>query len=257
MPLQNPIVKPCSISVCSDNPTELVSFLACMDSKQREDYNKSLLSANIPEDTISKTLLVTSARKLAPILKDRTLKEEEGGKNEIWIDNSKMGFKPNTLVYGDAGVYLDADPRRENEVEEKKESCRKKWDNVPAPYRPIKIERTTHWKKGKETDMANHNHTSQAGLGNDHRDHYVNAGLQILFHMVPIRAAVLSHICDAPNCLTCELSFLFHMMQQARAAPLAVRCAEPSNFLRCLRLLPEATALGLRFPSKLRANVRV
>ena len=152
---------------------------------------------------------------------------------------------------------MDVDPRKSEGTKSKTSETKKiTWTDVPKRFRPVKIERTTHWKKGQNTNMTKHNDTSQSGLGNDHRDHYVNAGLQVLFHMLPIRAAVLSHICDTPNCLTCELSFLFHMMQQARAAPLAVRCAEPSNFLRCLRLLPEATALGLRFPSKLDANVR-
>ena len=153
---------------------------------------------------------------------------------------------------------MDVDPRKsEGNKSKTSETKKMTWTDVPKRFRPVKIERTTHWKKGQNTNMTKHNETSQSGLGNDHRDHYVNAGLQVLFHMLPIRAAVLSHICDTPNCLTCELSFLFHMMQQARAAPLAVRCAEPSNFLRCLRLLPEATALGLRFPSKLDANVGV
>ena len=47
--------------------------------------------------------------------------------------------------------YMDVDPRDESEGTKSKTSETKKitWTDVPKRFRPVKIERTTHWKKGQ------------------------------------------------------------------------------------------------------------
>lgn len=192
-------------------------------------------------------------RRLAPVILSSCT-------DHTWIDNTKMGFKPNTLVFGHAGVYVDADPR-EGIAKDRNDSTRypselrrqtderERWKMVPEKYRLVLKDNTfksRHWhhRHAQTTSTATRGTRVEAGMGNDDRDRYVNSTLQVLFHTAPFRNAVLSHICDAPNCLTCELSFLFHMLVRAREVR-STDPVRPSNFLRCLRLLPESIALGL------------
>eukprot|EP00808_Paulinella_micropora_P008292 g60396.t1 len=97
-----------------------------------------------------------------------------------------------------------------------------------------------------EFDFSKYNQTSLCGLSNLLPNSYCNAALQLLYWTPGLRHAMLQHpgtLCPRDPCLSCELGFLFHNMDLARGATV-----EPRNFLRVLKQLPEASALGLLDP---------
>lgn len=61
----------------------------------------------------------------------------------------------------------------------------------------------------------------------------------------------MSHICQEEFCLSCELSFLFHMMNKSKGIP-----CHSGNFLRALRNAHDATALGLILPEHNNAEMK-
>lgn len=89
-------------------------------------------------------------------------------------------------------------------------------------------------------DFSSYNKTNYTGLDNLLPNSYCNPIIQLLYFIPSIRASMRNHLCERENCLTCELGFLFHMLDHGKG-----NMVEPRNFLRALRQLPEAGGLGL------------
>ncbi|XP_059097415.1 PAN2-PAN3 deadenylation complex catalytic subunit PAN2-like isoform X1 [Tigriopus californicus] len=67
--------------------------------------------------------------------------------------------------------------------------------------------------------------------------------IQALYFQEAIRGLVLSHSCNLDQCLVCELSFLFHKMDQSPGF-----VCQSNNFQRAVRISQVALALGLVLP---------
>eukprot|EP00094_Tigriopus_californicus_P013873 TCALIF_13428-PA protein Name:"Similar to PAN2 PAB-dependent poly(A)-specific ribonuclease subunit PAN2 (Gallus gallus)" AED:0.41 eAED:0.44 QI:0/0/0/0.2/1/1/5/0/727 len=114
---------------------------------------------------------------------------------------------------------------------------------IPELYHKVPI---VFGKFGMDSfDFEEHNPTSLCGLQGCLPNAYCNAMIQALYYQAGLHQVVLGHCCDMDTCLVCELSFLFHMMDQKSGNQLV----QPHNFLRALRTNTEAVARGLVFPN--------
>lgn len=108
----------------------------------------------------------------------------------------------------------------------------------PKSYRHIGIK---HTKLGIDGfDFKFYNKTPFGGLENTLPNSYCNSGLQVLHFIPQVRVHMLNHLCKKEFCLSCELGFLFYMLDHSEE----MNC-QASNFLRSFRQIPQATGLGL------------
>eukprot|EP00897_Mesotaenium_endlicherianum_P000236 jgi/Mesen1/10212/ME000077S09547 len=88
---------------------------------------------------------------------------------------------------------------------------------LPRGYRRVEIKAAQKTARFEfEFDFSYYNRTRFAGLENDGAHAFLNALLQVLFLLPPLRARVTRHICEREFCLTCELAFLLHMLHLAQ-----------------------------------------
>lgn len=117
-------------------------------------------------------------------------------------------------------------------------------EGIPNYYLPVQIQ---YSKFGVEDfDFGWYNKTRYGGLESHIRNSYLNSLLQMLFFVWPLRELTKTHIrymCNKEPCLSCELGFLFRMLESSQG----VNC-QATNFLRAFSLLPQANALGLLEP---------
>jgi PAB-dependent poly(A)-specific ribonuclease subunit 2 len=124
---------------------------------------------------------------------------------------------------------------------------------IPNYYRTVKIK---YSRFGVEDfDFGFYNKTEYAGLETDIRNSYCNSLLQMMFFIWPLRELVKMHIrsnCPKEPCLTCELGFLFRMLESSQG----VNC-QASNFLRSFRQIRQANALGLLEPEDITLDTTI
>lgn len=98
------------------------------------------------------------------------------------------------------------------------------------------------WESVEGFDFLRYNQSGMfCGLENALPNVYVNAAIQSLYFTPPFRSAIAHHSCEQDTCISCELSFLFKMLDVGGAGV----AVETGNFTKAFMKMANAGALGL------------
>ncbi|KAJ1941655.1 poly(A)-specific ribonuclease, partial [Kickxella alabastrina] len=112
------------------------------------------------------------------------------------------------------------------------------------PPKQLQRMRISYSRFGVEDfDFSLYNATAHSGLEGGRDNAYANALLQTLFRSPELRSVVLAHSagdCTEPQCLSCQMGFLFRSLETAAGAS-----CHATQLLHVLADRPEAAALAL------------
>ncbi|CAH0715721.1 unnamed protein product, partial [Brenthis ino] len=152
-----------------------------------------------------------------------------------------IGYAPNPRTHlRNQKPYID--DNLEDLLDDKKNESKSSMQPIPKEYLKIDLRYNKH---GPNEEIEAMNKTGMPGLEATLPNSYCNAMLQVLYHIPPLKTTLLAHTCAKEFCLSCELGFLFRMLDTSRGAP-----CQAGNFLRAFRTVPEAAALGLLLPER-------
>ncbi|XP_008545604.1 PAN2-PAN3 deadenylation complex catalytic subunit PAN2 isoform X1 [Microplitis demolitor] len=192
-------------------------------------YGNHSLASDWPEQFLRRTYRKTPA--IDPEIL-RTMKMQ----GTIGYAPNPQAFRRNQIPYHLEKRYGVATKLFPGELRAKYEDST--FTAIPKRYRKIEMK---YSRLGyDEFDFDQYNLTSFSGLEATLPNSYCNAMLQLLYYCGPVRTALMSHACQKEFCLSCELGFLFHMLDISKGSP-----CQAANFLRAFRTVPEASALGL------------
>ncbi len=193
---------------------------------------------------------LTSTRKISEEIKKDLVYHDY-----IGTAPNKMGFRPNSMIYGSNAkkAYQVCDPRRIEESNSgdngDEEGSSIHTFNVPSKHRCLKSP-----KGGFHSFSFNYTHYNQTpyvSFENNTMNAYVNPILNLLYmikdvKMTSIQAQTSTYHQTNAFTLWGELGFLFHMMNLMSIEKADIpKVVSANNFQLSLRQIPEALALGL------------